>query len=209
MSPESQVAQLQDLLERVQRNRLRLSELRTAAPEEAPPVVEAAALPVPEPPPLPAVLPAPTPPAIALPMPMAPAPVLPLPTEPAAQEELEPAAAVEMKPVEPEPELVPLPDEPIIEASEPFAEVTSPIPLVAAEVTSPIPLVAAEVTSPIPLVAEPPARQPDLAPRRFEGAVVASGPVAEFTGARVVQRSWSLDAVLFRAWRLGRDGGSR
>jgi hypothetical protein len=156
MSSEAHVAQLQDLLERVQRNRLRLAELRSSGAAEtpaleAPPIAEVA------------------------------------------------APAPELKPVEPEPELVPLPDEPVIAVSEPFEEITG---------TSPIPLVA-EVTNPIPLMAEAPARQPDLAPRRFEGEVVASGPVAEVTGTRVVQRSWSLDAVLFRAWRLGREGGSR
>jgi len=185
MSPEAHVAQLQDLLERVQRNRLRLAELRGSgaveAPDrDAPPAVEAAAQPVPEQPAIAPVLAAP----------VLPLPVLPAPAEPAAAK-IEPPAPVfiALQPVEPEPELVPLPDEPGIAASEPFEEVTK--------------------TSPIPLVAAAPARQPDLAPRGFEGAVVASGPVAEVSGTRVVQRSWSLDAVLFRAWRLGRDGGSR
>jgi hypothetical protein len=180
MSSEAHVAQLQDLLERVQRNRLRLAELRSSAgaeapAPEAPPVAEVAAPPEPEPPESAPILPVPTPPATEL-----------KPVEP----EPEP---------EPEPELVPLPDEPVIAVSEPFEEIT---------LTSPIPLVA-EVTSPFPLVAEAPAPQPDLSPRRFEGEVVASGPVAEVAGTRVVQRSWSLDAVLFRAWRLGREGGSR
>jgi len=152
MSSEAQVAQLQELLARVQGNRLRLAELRTRAAEapaiEPEPIVEAVAAPA----------------------------------------EKEPAAV--LQPVEPEPELEPLPDEPmLVTPSEPFEEVVA--------------------TRPFPLVAEAPARKPDLTPQRFQGAVAATGPIAEFTGAREIQRSFALDAVLFRAWRLGRDGGSR
>jgi type IV secretory pathway VirB10-like protein len=186
MSPEANVAQLQDLLARVQRNRLRLAELRTRAAEapaeEPAPMVEAV------------VAPAAVAPAVA--------PVLPAPSEPAAQEierplpKPVPAAkpatpAFELQPVEPEPEpeLEPLPDEPQIAPSEPFEEVAS--------------------TRPIPLVAEAPARQLDLSPRSFQGTVAAAGPIAELIGEREIQRSWSLDAVLFRAWRLGRNGGTR
>jgi hypothetical protein len=189
MSSEANVAQLQDLLERVQRNRLRLTELRTrtaeAPAEEPAPAIETVVAPV-------VTAPVVTAPAAA--------PVLPAPSEPSMQELerrfpkpvpiVKPAAPVlELQPAEPEPELEPLPDEPPIAPSEPFEEVAS--------------------TRPIPLVAEAPAPQLDLSPRSFQGTVAATGPVAEFTGKREIQRSWSLDAVLFRAWRLGRDGGTR
>jgi len=196
MSSDSQVAQLQDLLERVQRNRLRLAELRSArapepAAEEAPETAQTKPLPAAAAP----VLPAPVPPAPLLPAPVQPAPVLPAPSEPAAKvieyrptpPAPAPPPAAAQRPIEPEPQLEPLPDEPAMVTSEPFAE--------------------AATTSPIPLVAAPEER-PDLEPRRTPGKAVASGPVAEVTGSLAVQRSWSLDAVLFRAWRLGR-GGSR
>jgi len=165
MSSESHVAQLQDLLARVQKNRVRLAELRNAPVPEpaqaAPEVVQ----PAPQPATAAPVLPAPTPPA----------PVLPAPVAAARQ-------------IEPEPQLEPLPDEPPMIASEPFADVVS--------------------TRPLPLVAVAPEKRPDLETRRVPGRAAASGPVAEVTGSLTVQRSWSLDAVLFRAWRLGR-GGSR
>jgi hypothetical protein len=166
MSSESQVAQLQDLLARVQKNRVRLEELRNApAPEPAVEVAPEAVQPAPKPAAAAPVLPAPMPPAPALPAPVA-----------------------AVQPIEPEPQLEPLPDEPPMIVSEPFADVAS--------------------TRPLPLVAAAPMARPELEKRKVQGKAVASGPIAEVTGSLTVQRSWSLDAVLFRAWRLGR-GGSR
>jgi hypothetical protein len=213
MSSEANVAQLQDLLERVQRNRLRLAELRSRPAAEEAPEVETKAMDVPAPiVPTPIVaapivhapiVPAPIVHAPIVPTPIVPAPVLPAPVEPAAAEVerrsaasfpipiAEPAKPVSvLEPIEPEPELEPLPDEEVIAASEPFEEVVSK-------------------PSPRPPIAEAPAAPPDLSPRQFAGSVTATGPIAELTGVREIQRSWSLDAVLFRAWRLGRDGGPR
>ncbi|MCK9460838.1 MAG: hypothetical protein M0R80_14465 [Proteobacteria bacterium] len=200
MSSEAHVAQLQDLLERVQRNRLSLAEARSRAAEKpseiAPPGAETAAeevtpIEITQPIELVPSVEAAAPVEITQPIELVPpiAAVAPVDAAPVVAEKAAPAEPVfELQAVEPEPELEPLPDEPVMEASEPFAEVAAP--------------------SPVPL-ASPGQAELDLAPKPFAGTVTASGPVAEVSGARELQRSFALEAVLFRAWRFGREGGSR
>jgi len=198
MSAEANVATLQELLDRVQRNRLKLAQTRSRAAEIRPEV------PAKETP-------------ISFAAPIAAAPVMPEPAVAMPDPEVampEPAVAMPEPAVvmpEPEAELEPLPDEPALTVSEPFEEpaltASEPFEEPALTASEPFEGIEAQKIEEIPPVAAaaPPelAMVPDISPRTFKAEIEANGPVASVSGHVETTRAWTVAAVLSRAWKLG------
>ncbi len=217
LSTEDRKNRLEELLIRVQRNRISLEKKRSVATRQAPPGSPgiAAAAKDSEP----------------LPLPAEPSPVATLSSmTPAAKEMAERVSLTGATPAEPEPTILkrgPMavtPDEP----QKPEIEVLGEEPSIRAanavtkEVETVVPeaaQVSDDVRADAPTIQPQPevvqqvferqvferaAHRPEAQPetkRVFEGEAVSSGDVAVVHGEPA--QSWSLEAVLTRAWKLG------